>query len=498
MYREQVISLFRSHFDKFFALRGVRNSELHTIDIVQSTDIQVYAASESESWGLLHLGLVTCDFCKTAIMAPKVLKEFVLQCSIDTFVKSFWLDINWYERFLSEKLLDISINVGDWTLSSEKPFTAYIRNVKSYHPSKISFPGLPSHAEVRDSLISCTVETDSLVVSSYSKYLPPIFSSSSYSQSHKKQTYNITQNGNSVTLSIKETNSFRGIPYADYFTVNTEWIVVSSNQETRECTVKILLDFEFMKSTWLQGTIESNTRAELLTVYELWYGTAEEYLLSENIPDIVISNLNPFTPFLAISPRGGHHGTKDLESGNFEEMTADCGCRPTNTRGSLSVVTAPASRSKDTEDSRSNCGSDDEMQFFDCEDERVWTDDKDDDEYHRDTFSERELLLSPATRSRKASTPEKLRLQYSQSAQSTGGEASSVKDLAVTVVETAFVLAEFSFWKVGFHSLVYHAVRGPNGHLPVIPARIPDKGRVSNMFTSTATSEQPMLTIGSK
>jgi VAD1 Analog of StAR-related lipid transfer domain len=256
-----------------------------------------------------------------------------------------------------------------------------------------------------------------------------------------------------VTLSIKETNSFRGIPYADYFTVNTEWIAVSSSKETRECTVKILLDFEFMKSTWLQGTIESNTRAELLTVYELWYGTAEEYLLSENIPDVVVLNLDPSTTFSAISPRGGHHGTKDLESGDFE-MTVDCGCRPTNTRGSLTVITAPASRSKDTEDSRSNCGSDDEMQFFDCEDERVWTDDKDDDEYHRGTFSERDLLLSPATRSHKASTPEKLRLQYSQSAQSAGGEVSSVKDLAVTVVETAFVLAEFSFWKVSWLILV--------------------------------------------
>jgi hypothetical protein len=110
-------------------------------------------------------------------MAPKVLKEFVLQCSIDTFVKSFWLDINWYERFLSEKLLDISINVGDWILSSEKPFTAYTRNVKSYHPSKISFPGLPSHAEVRDSLTTCPVEADSLIVPCFSKYLPSTFSS---------------------------------------------------------------------------------------------------------------------------------------------------------------------------------------------------------------------------------------------------------------------------------------------------------------------------------
>lgn len=257
-----------------------------------------------------------------------------------------------------------------------------------------------------------------------------------------------------MTLSIKETNSFRGIPYADYFTVNTEWVVVSSSKETRECTVKILLDFEFMKSTWLQGTIESNTRAELLTVYELWYGTAEEHLLSDIVSDVATSNLETLTPLLAVSPRGDNHGIKDLESGDFEDMTLNCGCRSTTTRASLAVITAPGSRSNDTEDSRSNCGSDDEMQFFDCEDERVWTVDKDDDEYHKDSFNERDLLLSPAPRSRKASTPEKLRLQYSQSSQSTGGETTSVKDLAVTVVETAFVLAEFSFWKVNYQVTV--------------------------------------------
>ena len=83
-------------------------------------------------------------------MAPIVLKEFLLQCSIDSFLKCFWLDISWYERFLSEKLEDISVNVGDWALSSSRSLTSFTRNVKSYHPSKISFPGLPSHAEVRE------------------------------------------------------------------------------------------------------------------------------------------------------------------------------------------------------------------------------------------------------------------------------------------------------------------------------------------------------------
>ena len=81
-------------------------------------------------------------------MAPKVLKEFVINCSIDKFVESFWQDRGWYERFLSEKLLDISVDIGEWGPATVKPESAFTRNVKSYHPSKISFPGLPSHAEV--------------------------------------------------------------------------------------------------------------------------------------------------------------------------------------------------------------------------------------------------------------------------------------------------------------------------------------------------------------
>jgi hypothetical protein len=80
-------------------------------------------------------------------MSPFVLKEFLLQCPLHIFLKDFWLETKWYERFLSEKLEDLSVTVGEWN-SIEGSSTSFTRNVKSYHPSKISFPGLPSHAEV--------------------------------------------------------------------------------------------------------------------------------------------------------------------------------------------------------------------------------------------------------------------------------------------------------------------------------------------------------------
>lgn len=79
-------------------------------------------------------------------MAPSVLKEFNLPVDIDDFLSTFWLDNKWYEMFLIDKLEDINVTIGDWT---EQGPGSKTRQIKSYHPSKISFPGLPSHAEVQ-------------------------------------------------------------------------------------------------------------------------------------------------------------------------------------------------------------------------------------------------------------------------------------------------------------------------------------------------------------
>lgn len=81
-------------------------------------------------------------------MAPVVLSEFTLTIDIDGFIDMFWSKPGWYEEFLVGKLLDLSVNIGEWGPSPELP-NAQARTVRSYHPSKISFPGLPSHAEVR-------------------------------------------------------------------------------------------------------------------------------------------------------------------------------------------------------------------------------------------------------------------------------------------------------------------------------------------------------------
>ena len=84
-------------------------------------------------------------------MAPIVLSEFTLTVEIDVFLDIFWHKAGWYEEFLTEQLKDISVNVGDWAPAPDKP-SAQSRTVHSFHPAKISFPGLPSHAEVNIAL----------------------------------------------------------------------------------------------------------------------------------------------------------------------------------------------------------------------------------------------------------------------------------------------------------------------------------------------------------
>jgi hypothetical protein len=81
-------------------------------------------------------------------MAPVVLTQFPLNVDMDTFVSLFWMKTKWYEDFLANKLSDLSINVGEWGSTPENP-SMHTRTICSYHPSKISFPGLPSHAEVK-------------------------------------------------------------------------------------------------------------------------------------------------------------------------------------------------------------------------------------------------------------------------------------------------------------------------------------------------------------
>lgn len=113
------------------------------------------------------------------------------------------------------------------------------QQVSSKHPSKVSFPGLPSHAH-----------------------------------STKTQTYTVNLAGDQAHL--HEVTVLSGIPYADYFSVKAAMAVQSSSAS--ECTAVVTMTVEFHKSTWLKGQIVSNTKAELAEVYKEWYEHAKSVL----------------------------------------------------------------------------------------------------------------------------------------------------------------------------------------------------------------------------
>jgi hypothetical protein len=169
------------------------------------------------------------------------LYDFVLPMHPALFASRFMCK-RWTEHFLFNELQDIDISISDWSMEPEHE-NAVSRVVKSSHRSNISFPGLSSHAENK-----------------------------------KKQVLCVQQNGRRLLL--LENTSFSGIPYSDYFVVNMKWVIEAHAENVVELTsqsrVRIFVDVLFMKSTWLKGTIESNTKAELLTVCEQWRAAAEK------------------------------------------------------------------------------------------------------------------------------------------------------------------------------------------------------------------------------
>lgn len=187
-------------------------------------------------------------------MSQHLIAEFALPITIDKFCNLFWYSNSWYNIFLSEYLNDLNISIGQWNNCNED--NSKVREVKSDHPSKVSFPGLPSHAE-----------------------------------SFKVQKLTIDSSGKSLTLI--ETNKFKGIPMSDYFRVDTVWNVDEMNSsQLSETTIRIRIYCEvvFNQSTWLKGTIESNTKSELLSVFNLWKDVALKTIQEDNMAQLNLSN----------------------------------------------------------------------------------------------------------------------------------------------------------------------------------------------------------------
>ena len=237
---------------------------------------------------------------------------------------------------------------------------------------------------------------------------------------------------------IKEVSSFKGIPYADYFSVNTEWLVTSKSQllnkeqfsynhnenininindddnsndkECVGCTISISLQVIFHKSTWLQGTIESNTKAELIGVFELWSKKAQNHI--QRIKK------NKSTTKLELEALG--IGSSSNSNSNIDIKTL-----PSRTNSSFNIGNRKESKINDD-----SYASDEELLFYDCEEgSKIPKVSKDYNNNYIENDNDQLLQKGPT----------------------------STKDIAVTIVETIFVLFEFGIWRV--HSIYMYEMK---------------------------------------
>jgi hypothetical protein len=216
---------------------------------------------------------------------------------------------------------------------------------------------------------------------------------------------------------IKESNSFRGIPYAEYFSVNTIWTV--NEISPQQCKVVIELDVVFHYSTWLSGTIRSNTSAELQDVFTTWEQYAEHKLQTKQ------SLKKPSTK--ANSLEEGVQVTQSLSADSEE--------------GKESIEDKDSSAASVADEWRAGdelYDKDEDLTFYDCE-EGEFEDD--------DTTA---LLARQQQSFFRTNSAAELHGIYSSSIGRRPGsdDLPSTHSMAVTVVETTFVFAEFSFWQV--------------------------------------------------
>lgn len=424
----------------------------------------------------------------------------------ESFLDHFWYRNSFYEKFLVDKLKDLGVQISEWdppiipsddngtnaihtndsnaktitsssgvvtaaqssqhhnTVAASHHTTKRQRTVISFHPSKISFPGLPSHAE-----------------------------------SIKKHSIEVVLEANATIVKIHEENSFRGIPYSDYFNVLTRWEVHSiknpnSMALSKESEVSIFLDFQFLKYTWLQGTIESNTKAELTEVFELWYETASHYLRllldnshaashqHSNISGVHLPiSQRPSASAIAVSDGVGRKKTNYRRTDRISDDISHDGEPDQITSDGEDVETKSMLEHMDSEDldeEDHELDEDDDLLFYDCEEGGQLPVSRSRKSNRSGSCSETNSVVSlnemldyyydgdqqdspNGTHRHRILSQDRLqqyldehdKKKYLSSKKTSRYRQTSTHELAVQIVETIFVFVEFAFWQVRINLL---------------------------------------------
>ena len=370
---------------------------------------------------------------------PTLLKEFTLDISIEDFLNLFWVDSSFTYDFLTERLNDIDVTISEWeALSSDTPnINGKRRQIISFHPSKISFPGLPSHAE--------SIKFQSLYTTNLNLESQRFNTDNSYDDNQR--------------IVIKETNNFKGIPYADFFSVNIEWIVLNSHgslgTSQSGCNISVYVDVSFHKSTWLQGTIESNTKAELASVYNLWVTAAVKLIEENNLNHVFDHAACSIVETESLYVENNNDASAEVEIFSTAESSQLLMQRHSTvrkiTRNASSTGRETSIRVEENNDDlkdESLSDDEDDLDFYDCEEGSSSSSSSSVDQsksFVSHTFRE-SAAFELMSHNHMMSDTQLSSSQHIHQESATG--PMTVHDIAVTVVETTFVFIEFTFWKV--------------------------------------------------
>ncbi len=249
--------------------------------------------------------------------------------------------------------------------------------------------------------------------------------------------------------------------------------------------MKIFLDFKFLKYTWLQSTIEANTKAELMEVFDLWMDSANQYLrvLMDQRESTGDGRQNEFK--LRLSADESSMALDDNSDNLQQKVTSN----REETEGRVvqrslkHLIYSYCTDNFAHIDHVMSMSDADEMSFYDCEEgeksscssksanQRDINSDNELDEYENNNHGwirNDNSFSAPDdhddSKSITTSTPE-LRRYYRRhnlddedhiSLTNGSGKSkyTSTHDIAVQFVETIFVMAEFFFWQVYCEFLV--------------------------------------------
>ncbi|CAI5735668.1 unnamed protein product [Peronospora farinosa] len=195
----------------------------------------------------------------------------LLDCDLRADVKRVF-DLLWNDgpgqEFLYTNMVkarDIDIDIESWKaidknelvkaeeiqkgfeISKEDDYTLY-RIVRSQHPPKTSFPGLPPYA-------GCT----------------------------RTQRFRLDKSSHGEDkwdrFVITEVNRMSKIPFSDYFEVEMRYVF--SRDGNNYCHVQVGLVVNFLKATWFKSQINSSARSESKEALESWMKQSIEFLESQ-------------------------------------------------------------------------------------------------------------------------------------------------------------------------------------------------------------------------